>query len=463
MPANLTRIACRLGLLAAVAALVTGCATPPPPVAVKPLPPERQIPLGAAKAIGEWFPDLRVVSSSSGELQQAGVNDIAVVLARGDVNPQYVLAVLEPAGHDEYRVATASQPISPDCAQCSVGMDVSERGLYVHVIRAVGPDFENFTYRFAWTPAASALTLVGVNAYIPSQADDPFPHSFSAAVDMATGKRTDIIEDVQDDAPVHRERQSSVPVRAPIVFAGFSFAADALDAETRKLPPAPFDPTGTLPPAAVAALRERFPQMTLQSQASGALDGDGLRDIVVVLAPADRAARAGAAADTVVAVLLGQPDGSMKLADVSGAMAHDCPTCDVAVQVARRVLTVQTTAVDAAGSRTVDWQFAFRPKDAPLRLVAVRSETTQRTPEGDGRRTMASTNLVNGEHVEQVDDLVHGRHNRSEQKRRLPVRDAIPLAAFAFDPARLGDDARPELAAHPEGNAPSAAPGLSGS
>jgi hypothetical protein len=446
------RLAARLGLLAAL--LVAGCATPPAPqVAVKPLPPERQIPAGAAKALAEWFPELHVVSSSSGELQQSGVNGLAVVLARGDVDPQYVLALLEPGGTDDWRVMTASQAIAPGCAQCSVSADVAEHGVFVHVIRAVGPDFENFTYRFGWPAGATAPTLTGVTAYIPSQADDPFPHSFSAAVDMETGKRTDIIEDVQDDAPVHRERQSSVPVRPPIAFAEFSFAADALDAETRKLPPAPFDATGTLPPAAVAVLRERFPQMTLQSQASGTLDGDGLRDIVVVLAPADRVARAGAATDTVVAVLLGQPDGGLKLAGVSGVMAHDCPTCNVEVQIARRQLTVQTTAVDAGGSRTVDWQFAFRPKDAPLRLVAVRAETTQRTVDGDGRRTLATTNLMNGERVDLTDDLVHGHRSRSEQKSRLPVRDPIPLAAFGFDPARLGDEAT-AVSASPAASAP---------
>ena len=457
------RLVARVGLLAAVT-FVAACSTPPP-IVEKPLPPERQIPAGAAKALTEWFPDLHVVANSSGPLQKPDINDIAVVLARGDASGDFVIALLEPNGHDDYRVVTASKPIHPGCPQCSVGVDLARHGLYVHVIRAAGDeDYENFTYQFAWRDGEDALTMIGVTAYIPSRADDPIPHSFSASVDMLTGKRTDIIDESQNDEPVHRERQTSVPVRPPITFDAFAFTADALDVETRKLPPVAFDPAGTLPAAAVDALRERFPQMTVQSQASGSLRGDGSRDIVAVLAPADRNARSGAAADALVAVLLGQADGSVRLADVSGAMAHDCPTCDVQVQIARRTLTVQTTAVDATGSQSVAYQFAFRPKDAPLRLVGVRTETAVRSEDGDGRHTVASTNLLNGERVDVVDDIVHGRKTRSEQKSRLAVREPVVLQAFAFDPAPFAEEPRAELA-HDTGAkpAPSAAAKLSGS
>ena len=428
----------------AMAALVAACSTPPP-VVEKPLPPERQIPVGAVKALTEWFPDLHVVSNSSGALKAGDANDIAVVLGRGEGSGEYVLALLEPAGPDEYRVATASKPIEPGCQQCSVSVDVARRGLYVHVIRAVGPDFENFTYRFTYPEGAEALQMVGVTAYIPSQVDDPIPHSFSASVDLTTGKRTDVVEDALDDAPVHRERQTSVAIRAPIAFNDFSFAADALDVETRKLPPVPFDPAATLPPLAVQALQERFPQMTVQSQASGSLRGDGTRDIVAVLAPADRNARAGAASDALVALLVVQPDGSVKLADVSGTVAHACPTCDVQVLIARRTLTVQTTEVGAAGSQSVDYQFAFRPKDAPLRLVGVRTETSIRSANGDDRRYVNSANLLTGDRVDIVDGIVRGRKSRSEQKTRLPVRPPIALAAFSFDPATLAEETKQDI------------------
>ena len=438
------RLVARSGLLA-TALFAAACSTPPP-IVEKARAPERQIPAGAVKALAEWFPDLPIVASSSGPLQGGDADDIAVVMARGDAAGEYVLALLEPTGRDEYRVATASQPIRPGCSQCSVGVDVARRGLYVHVIRAVGPDFENFTYRFAYFDGPGALRMTDVSAYIPSQLDDPIPHSFSASVDMITGKRTDTVEDALDDTPLHRERQTSVPVRQPITFDAFSFAADALDVETAKLAPAPFDPAAVLPPAAAQALRERFPQMTVQSQASGSLRGDASRDIVAVLAPADRDARRGAASDTLVALLLGQPDGSVKLADVSGTVAHACPTCGVQVQIAHRTLVVQTTEVDAAGSQSVDYQFAFRPKDAPLRLVGVRSETAVRSADGDDRRYVNSANLLTGDRIDVVDAVVHGRRSRSEQKTRLPIRPPVTLAAFTFDPASLGEETRLDVA-----------------
>ena len=434
----LRRVA-RIGLLV-VAALVAACSTPRPIAVVeKPLPPERQIPVGVAALLSERFPDLHIVSNSSGPLLKPEINDIAVVLARDDSPGDHVIALLEPGEHGDYRLIGASMPITPGCAQCSVGVDLGRDGLYVHVIRAIGEEIENFTYQFAYRDHAEALILVGVTAYVPPRADDPIPHSFSASVDLLSGQRTDIVDEAQNDDSLHRERQTRLPVRPPISFDTFTFTVDALDAETRKLPPAAFDPAGTLPAPAADVLREHFPHMTVQSQASGFLRGDGMRDIVAVLVPADRGARSGAAADAVVAVLLGQPDGSVKLADVSAPMAHDCATCDVQVQIARRMLTVQTTEVNATGSQSVAWQFASRSRELPLRLVAVRDEASVRSVDGDKRRKVSSTNLLSGERVEISDDVVHGRKSRSEQKLRVALRSPIALAAFGFDPTVLDD------------------------
>ncbi|MEO5690392.1 MAG: hypothetical protein ABIR54_23780 [Burkholderiaceae bacterium] len=461
-PHSPLRHVARIGLLA-VAALVAACSTPRPiPVVEKPLPPERQIPVGVAALLTERFPDLHVVANSSGPLLKPEINDIAVVLAHDESASDYVIALLEPGEHADYRLVGASMPITPGCAQCSVGVDLGRHGLYVHVIRAVNEEFENFTYQFAYRDGADALTMVGVTAYVPPRADDPIPHSFSASVDLLNGRRTDIVDEAQNDDTSHRERQTLLPVRPPISFDTFTFTADALEAETRKLPPAVFDPAGTLPAAAVDVLRERFPRMTVQSQASGSLRGDGLRDIVVVLVPADRSARSGAATDAIVAVMLGQPDGSVKLADVSAPMAHDCPTCDAQVQIARRTLTVQTTEVNSTGSQSVAWQFASRSRDLPLRLVAVRDEASVRSVDGDKRRKVSNTNLLSGERVELSDDVVHGRKNRSEQKVRVAPRSPIALAAFGFDPSVL-DDVPTEIARDAKAEPVAAAVKLSGS
>ena len=442
-------LAARVGLLAA-ATFLAACGTPSPMVVGKKgVPPERQIPAAAAAVLTERFPDLHVVSSSSGPLLKPEIDNVAVVLARGEPAAEYVVALLEPDDSDRYRLVNASMPIDPGCAQCRVGVDLGRQGLYVHVIRASGDDFENFTYQFAYRDGGDTLGMVGVTAYVPPREGDPISHSFSASVDLRNGQRTDVIDESQNDDPVHRERQTVLPLRAPISFDTFTFAADALAAETRKLSPVVFAPAGTLPAPAAGVLRERFPQMTVQSQASGSLRGDGSRDIVAVLAPADRSARSGAAADAIVAVLTGQPDGSVRLADVSAPMAHDCSTCDVQVQIARRLLTVQTTEVSATGSQSTAWQFAARTRETPLRLVAVRDEASVRTSDGDRRRRVSSTNLLSGERVDVSDDVVRGRHSRSEQKARLAVRSPIALDAFAFDPTAFADDAKPEASAVP--------------
>ena len=440
------RAAVRVLAALALPAILAACTTPPPapPVVAKPTP-EQRLPDGARQALAQRFPGLRVVSDSNGLLPAPGADDVAVVLGRGDGAGEFTIALLGPDGQGGWRVAGASRPIVPGCAQCSVSADLAPHGLYVRVIRADGADFENFTYQFAPGGDSDPWRLVGVTSYVPARPDDAASHGFAASVDLLTGQRTDVLDDAGGGVPVHRERQSTVPLRPPIAFGDFTFAADALDAETRRLPPVVFDPAGTLPSVAVDALRERFPQMTVQSQSSGALRGEG-RDIAAVLVPADRGARTGAAADAVVAVLLAQPDGAVRLADVSGVMAHDCPTCDVQVRIARHTLSVQTTSVNAAGSVSVDWQFAFRAKEAALRLVGLRTETTLRAVDNASRRTVASTNLVSGERVEVEDAMVNGRRSRREQRSRLAPRAAIVLSDFAFDAAQLDDDVRPEPA-----------------
>jgi len=436
----------RAAFTLALTAIVAACTTPPPkPVAVA-KPPEHRLPDAVVRVLAERFPNQTIVSDSSSAPPTPGVDDIAVVLKKGDISGESTVALVAPDGHGGWRVADASQPIVPGCGKCSVSADLAPHGLYVRVIRADGADFENFTYQFAPGAGTEPWRLVNVTAYVPARPGDPTSHGFSASVDLLTGQRTDIVDETGTDATLHREHQSAVPLRPAIAFGDFSFAPDALDAETRRLPPVVLDPAGTLPPAAVDALRERFPTMTVKSQASGTLRGEG-RDIAAVLVPADRAARTGAAADAVVAVLLAQPDGSVRLAEVSGAMAHDCSTCDVQVQIARRTLSVQTSDVTATGRTSVDYQFAFKPKDQPLRLVGVRSETTQRAADNTNRRIVASTNLVSGERVEVVEDVVNGRRSHNEQKTHLAPAAPVPLSDFAFDPTAAVDEAPPAASA----------------
>ena len=439
----------RLVALMAAAGILAACTTPPP-MAIAPTPPlEHHLPDNATQALAQRFPTLKVVSDSRGTLRADGPDAIAAVLGGPDAGGEFTIALLERDDAAVWHIVGASHPIFPGCEKCSVGVDLAPGGLYVHVIRAKDTDYENFTYRFAPADAADPLRLVGVTAFIPSRPDDPHSHSFSASVDLLTGKRTDVVDDTSADAPMHRERQSTLAVRPALAFDDFAFTADALDAETRALPPVVFDRAGVLPPAVAETLRERFPQMVLMSQASGALRGDGGRDIAAVLVPADRTLRAGAAADAVVAVLLAQPDGSLRVADVSGAMAHDCATCDVQVRIARHALDVQTNDVGAGGSVSVDYQFGYRPNDASLRLVALRTETATRGGDTGAIRSVTTTDMVSGKRVDVVDGVVNGRRNRSEQKSQQPPRELAALSDFRFDAAALADATAADASAVP--------------
>jgi len=163
----------------ALTAILAACTTPPPPPLAQIPKPKHQMPAGAAQALAQRFPERRIVSDSHGPLLDAGLDDVAVVL-EGATPGAFTVVVLAPpaAGGGAWRVVGTSRPIVPGCAQCSVSADLAPHGLYVRVIRAVGPDFENFTYQFAGAGEGEPLRLVGVTAYVPSRPGDPASHSF---------------------------------------------------------------------------------------------------------------------------------------------------------------------------------------------------------------------------------------------------------------------------------------------
>src|SRR4051812_12261891 len=133
-----------LGLTAILAACNTA-----PPARVAPAPkPAHQMPAGAAQSLAQRFAGRRVVTDSHGPLLESDVDAVAVVL-EGATPGEFTVAVLAPpaTGTGPWRVVGTSRPIVPGCAQCSVSADLAPHGLYVRVIRAVGPDFENFTYQ----------------------------------------------------------------------------------------------------------------------------------------------------------------------------------------------------------------------------------------------------------------------------------------------------------------------------
>jgi hypothetical protein len=153
----------------------------------------------------------------------------------------------------------------------------------------------------------------------------------------------------------------------------------------------------------------------------------------------------------------------MQLAAASPPITRSGLGCDVQVLIARKVLTVQMTQTDAAGTQVRDFQFAFRPADGrgplQLRLVGVRTESVTHTSSGDTRRYVNSANLLTGEKVDVIADIVGGKSQRADQHSHIPVHAPVLLNSFTFDPASLPaetkrDFALPAAPPAPPANAP---------
>jgi hypothetical protein len=143
-------------------------------------------------------------------------------------------------------------------------------------------------------------------------------------------------------------------------------------------------------------------------------------------------------------VLLGQPDGGMKLGAVSGPVTRECPGCDVLLEIARRTLIVQTRGGDATSTQTRGYQFALVGKTAaaPLRLIGVRSVSVTRAGNGDVHRSVTTANLLTGDKLDVTEDLVRGSRQRARHAGHVPLRPAIAFAGFGFDPSRLDAETR---------------------
>ena len=435
-----------LRLLVPVVALVaslSGCGQfrPAPPAAPvvhrAELPTDTGLPASAARALGQRFGAMHPVGHSSGHLQVDDADDIAVVLAPLGQSHEAVVAVLVTGAGGEYRVALASKVVAPGCETCTTTVDIARHVLSVHVMRPSDPDFERVTYQFGYRDSDDPLRLVGVTAAQPA-GDDPIAHSYAITTNLLNGAKVDTLDPTQADPGRRREVKSNVSLRPAIAFDSFAFTPQSLGPELRRLPVSAFEPIESLPPAALALLRTRFPGATVQARSAGALRADGGRDVAVVMAPA-----AGADADATLALLLAQPDGSLRLGAVTGSLSRACRGCDVQVQIAHRALVVQTTVTDSAGTRIVGYQFMATPKDKPgvLRLVGLRTVLAERSG-GDSHRYVNTANLVTGDKLDVIEDVTHGRRNRVERAGTVALRPPIALAGFVFDPGRLDAETR---------------------
>jgi len=424
-----------------LAALLAGCASHAP--APAPVPEPRRVeqptdtglPGAAARAIAQRFPGMHPVGHSAGHLQVDDADDLAVVLAPQGQSSEPIVAVLVTGAGGEYRVATASKPIAPGCDTCTTTVDIARKLLSVHVMRPSDPEFERVTWQFGYTD--DALRLVNVTAAQPA-GDDPIAHGYAVSTNLVTGTKLDTLDPTQADASRRRELKSSVPLRRAIAFDAFDFTPQSLAPELRRQPPSAFEPQEGLPAAAALLLRKAFPGATVQAHSAGPLRPDGPRDLVVVLDPPG-----GGDTDSTLALLLAQPDGSLKLGATSGPVTRGCRGCDVQVLIAHHALVVQTTNVDGAGTHIVGWQFVGAPKDksGALRLVGVRTVLASRSG-NDSHRYVNTANLVTGDKLDVVEDVVRGRRKHAEHASKVAVRPPIPLAGFGFDAGKLDAETR---------------------
>ena len=439
----------RASAVVLLAASLAGCglfrpAPPPPVVHHAELPNDTGLPASAARALNQRFPSMHAVNHSAGHLQVDDADDLAVVLAPIGQSHDTVVAMLVTGPGGEYRVASASKVVAPGCEPCTTTVDIAHHLLSVHVMRPSDPDFERVTYQFGYRDTDDALRLVGVTAAQPA-GDDPIAHSYAITTNLVNGAKVDTLDATTSDPARRRELESTVSLRPAIAFDAFAFTPQALAPELRRQPVSAFEPQESLPASAVALLHARFPGATVQSRSAGVLRAEGVHDIAVVLAPTTAPAFAPSSAidaDASLVLLLAQPDGSLKLGAVSGPLTRNCRGCDVQVQIAHKALVVQTVATDGAGTHVAGYQFVATPKPGVLRLVGVRTVLASRDDSGDSHRYVNTANLVSGDKLEVVEDVVQGHRNRIEHASKVAPRPPIALAGFAFDPSKLDAETR---------------------
>ena len=426
-----------------LAALLAGCGTPrPAPPAPSPAvrhvepPTDSSLPASAARALGQRFAYMHAIGHGAGHLQVDDADDLAVVLAPIGQAHDAIIALLVTGANGDYRVAAVSKVVAPGCETCTTTADIAHHLLSVHVANPADPEFERVTYQFGYRDTDDALRLVGVTAAQPAS-DDPIAHSYAISTNLVTGAKVDTLDPTQSDPARRRQLRSNVPLRPAIAFDAFAFTTKALGPELRRQPASAFEQADSLPASAAALVHARFAGMVVQAHGSGALRSDGARDVAVVLAPAP-----GSDGETVLALLLSQPDGSLRLGATSGPLTRNCHDCEVQVQIAHKALVVQTTASDSAGTHVVGYQFVATGRSGAPRLVGVRTVQASHGDSGDSHRYVNTANLVTGDKLDVIEDVVHGRRNRVERASKIAVRPPIALAGFVFDPAKLDAETR---------------------
>jgi hypothetical protein len=206
--------------------------------------PPEDLPAAVSAVLARRFPQLHVLSHASGALHAAGALDVAVVLGRGERGVR-IVAVLwgEPGGG--VRFADASGDVADACPGCDVGVRVvvhdsardamPERVLEVTTSDPGGATASVHTWRFAYRGTqGDVLRLVGVrNEQISRGEGEDGVVDNVASTDLLTGAKVDVIDGERGGVHRHRQADSHVALRQPILFSQCAFDVKGAAAETR--------------------------------------------------------------------------------------------------------------------------------------------------------------------------------------------------------------------------------------
>ena len=205
-----------------------------PGLADTPLPP------GVQHVVDQRFPGWAVESSTSGALHAPQAHDLALVLVRPGDPQTHAVAVLLDDARGGWRFSKSSSAIDVGARGEALAAEIRARVL---VVRATEPGqsvARVTSYRFAYRDEGRVLRLVGLDIERVAAADAAHAWRGLTSVDLLSGAKHEAMDDRTRGRVRHREAESRVALRQPILFEQFAFDTRGLQAEAA----ARFEPAG---------------------------------------------------------------------------------------------------------------------------------------------------------------------------------------------------------------------------
>jgi len=189
------------------------------------------LPAGAQHILDQRFPGWAVETRAFGALHAPGVRDLALVLFRAGDPQTRAVAVLLDDGRGGWRFSKSSSAIDVGARGEALAAEIRERALVVRftepgesVVRITG-------YRFAYRDEGRALRLVGLEIERVALSEAAHAWRSRTSVDLLTGAKRETMDDRVRGRARHREADSRVAARQPILFEQFAFDLRGLGPE----------------------------------------------------------------------------------------------------------------------------------------------------------------------------------------------------------------------------------------